>query len=344
MTKLEQKVSRETSYLEQLGYQVHSYRVGDFSKRLYTLTNTDCGHQFEMRYDNLQSVFKRTAKLSCSVCGKKDNVKLALKSYKQKHSSLSQQLVTLLKQKKLDVKIEKNVLTINSKLSIIIASDLDENVKTFSDSTLYIREYELRFSLNKVVTRIIHKCQTGNRVQIHARKCDVVTINNDLAKKFCDSNHIQGNIGSSVKLGLETEEGELVALMTFGKPRFNKQYQWELIRFCTKSNVTIPGGASKLLSAFKKLHDPTSILSYADARWSDGNVYEKIGFSFIEKTSTFYYVDAKGDIVSRYRCQKHRLSELLEIYDDTITAGKNLTLNGYRKVNEPGQLVYGWFK
>ena len=30
---------------------------------------------------------------------------------------------------------------------------------------------------------------------------------------------------------------ELVAVMTFGKPRFNKNYEYELIRYATKYKV-----------------------------------------------------------------------------------------------------------
>ena len=45
-------------------------------------------------------------------------------------------------------------------------------------------------------------------------------------------------------------KNQLVAVMTFGKPRFNKNYEYELIRYATKSGYHILGGAGKLLKYF----------------------------------------------------------------------------------------------
>ena len=70
--------------------------------------------------------------------------------------------------------------------------------------------------------------------------------------------------------------------MTFNKPRlgigtnFNG---YELSRFCNKLDTTVIGGADKLLKYFIKTYNPKEIISYADRRWSQGNLYEKIGFT-----------------------------------------------------------------
>ena len=62
---------------------------------------------------------------------------------------------------------------------------------------------------------------------------------------------MQGPVrGQTVCLGL-IHEGELVQIMTFGKPRYNKNYQWELLRLCTNSDYNVLGGASKLFKNFK---------------------------------------------------------------------------------------------
>ena len=56
--------------------------------------------------------------------------------------------------------------------------------------------------------------------------------------------------------------------MTFGKTRFSKKYEWELLRFCSKLNYHVVGAAGKLLSYFEKTYQPKSLVSYADRRWS----------------------------------------------------------------------------
>lgn len=51
--------------------------------------------------------------------------------------------------------------------------------------------------------------------------------------------------------------------MTFGKPRFNKNYQWELIRDCTKSGYNIIGGTSKIWKHFINECDPYDVICYS---------------------------------------------------------------------------------
>ena len=70
-----------------------------------------------------------------------------------------------------------------------------------------------------------------------------------------------------MRLGLYFND-ELLSLMTFGKSRFSKNTEWELLRFCNKLGYHIPGAAGKLLKYFEKNWHPMSLISYADRRWS----------------------------------------------------------------------------
>ena len=49
--------------------------------------------------------------------------------------------------------------------------------------------------------------------------------------------------------------------MTFSKPRFNNQYDYELIRFCSLKGFNVIGGASKLWKYFLKKYNPKSVIS-----------------------------------------------------------------------------------
>ena len=66
--------------------------------------------------------------------------------------------------------------------------------------------------------------------------------------------------------------------MTFGEPRYNKKYNYELLRLCTKSNYKVIGGASRLFKYFIKVYQPKSIISYCDNSKFDGSIYKFLGF------------------------------------------------------------------
>jgi hypothetical protein len=74
------------------------------------------------------------------------------------------------------------------------------------------------------------------------------------SKDFLISNHIQGNVNSSIRLGLYLDD-KLMSLMTFGNLRKSmgensKSGCYELFRFCNKIDTTVIGGADKLLKYF----------------------------------------------------------------------------------------------
>ena len=151
-----------------------------------------------------------------------------------------------------------------------------------------------------------------------ARKCIIKEVPTKEATNFLDVNHLQGKCGSSVKIGLYYND-ELISLMCFGKSRHfvgNGKSQWELLRFCNKLNTNIVGGASKLLNYFIKTYEPEEIVSYADRRWSKGNLYEKLGFTkYNESKPNYYYVIGynriyrfnlrKSVLIEKYNCPKN---------------------------------------
>ena len=64
--------------------------------------------------------------------------------------------------------------------------------------------------------------------------------------------------------------------MTFGKPRYNGKYQYELLRYCSSTHVI--GGAEKLFNHFIKQYNPQSVISYCDLSKFTGDIYKKLGF------------------------------------------------------------------
>ena len=179
----------------------------------------------------------------------------------------------------------------------------------------------------------------GKSDRIYARKCQIKEVNNTLKRQFLNDNHIQGVDKSSVKLGLYYND-ELVSLMTFGKPRFNKNYEWELIRFCNKLNTSVVGGASKLFKHFIKTHDPKSIISYSDLRWGNGKMYENVGMTYSHTSSpNYYYIIAKTRD-SRHNYTKDKL--IKQGFDPTKSEHEIMLERGIYRIYDCGNRVYTW--
>jgi len=145
---------------------------------------------------------------------------------------------------------------------------------------IHIFEYEwnnkgLQEKLKQYLKNII----CNDKYIIYARETSVNDIiNKDSVLEFLNTNHLQGYFYSDINIGL-TYKDNLIALMTFGKPRFNNYYQYELIRMAFKNGVNIVGGSEKLFAYFIKKYNPDSIISYCNISKFTGNVYNKLGFT-----------------------------------------------------------------
>lgn len=194
---------------------------------------------------------------------------------------------------------------------------------------------------NEIIKGQIKNWIGYNINKIWARSCSVVEINDSrIVRKFLDDNHIQGYIRSSVKIALFHEK-ELVSIMTFDNFEGRKKMEengWNLSRFCSKKEVSVIGGASKLLSFFIKNHSPNRVISFADMDWSDGNVYYKLGFSLSNtlKPDYKYIVDHKR--INKQRFTKEKLKKLG--HDTSLTESKITEFMGFSKIYGCGQLKF----
>lgn len=204
---------------------------------------------------------------------------------------------------------------------------------------IHIYEDEWEHKKNIVKSRLLHILGKHSDSKVYARKCSVRVITDREANEFCKLYHIQGSCSAPVRLGLYNNE-TLVAVMTFRTPRFNKKYSTELLRYCTKDGISVVGGASKLLSYYKNNFEHTGIITYADRRWSEGNLYRQLGFVEKEPSAPSYYY-TKGCVrFNRVQFQKHKLKQILPSYDPSLTEAENMRCNGYRRIYDCGCLVF----
>jgi hypothetical protein len=135
-------------------------------------------------------------------------------------------------------------------------------------------------------------------------------------------------------------ENEIQAVMSFSKSRYNKKYEWELIRYA--SEHTVIGGAGKLFKYFVNKFDPISIISYADLRWNNGEMYNKIGMVYSHTSLPNYWYVIDNNLIHRSAFQKHKLKNKLKKYDPNKTEWENMKMNNIYKFWDCGNNVYTW--
>ncbi len=204
---------------------------------------------------------------------------------------------------------------------------------------IHIFEDEWDYKREIVQSRIKNLLKISDQ-KIYARKCSIKHVPTKQKTQFLNDNHIQGSVGSSINLGLY-HNGELVSILTFSKGRNilkGNKYEYELIRFCNKLNSNVVGGASKLLNYFVENYKPKEIISYADIRWSNGNLYSKLGFNLISRSSPNYYYILNRRRTSRLKFKKHIL--VSEGYDKSLSESEIMLKRGIYRIFDCGNLVY----
>lgn len=185
----------------------------------------------------------------------------------------------------------------------------------------------------------------GNeKEKIGARKCELVKIDNKEAMLFEELYHIGGSASASINIGLKYN-GELVAIMTFGTPRFDSRHEYELIRYCCKNGIALMGGAERLFKQFIKEYRPESIVCYTDISKFTGNVYTRLGFKCNKDSLTvpnYVWVSPHNEeVLRRYQTQKHKLISK-GLGSKEQTEDEIMSSLGYMKIYDSGNLRLIW--
>lgn len=177
---------------------------------------------------------------------------------------------------------------------------------------------------------------------IYARKCDIKQIDKKLAKQFLNQYHLQGCTQTcQYAYGLFYND-ELFQVITFGKPRYNKKYDYELLRLCTKSGFKIIGGASKLLTHFERDVKPKSLISYCDLSKFNGDIYEKLGFKYIRTSIMKHWYNIKTNVhITDNLLRQRGFDQLHGTNYGKGTSNEELMLeHDYVEVYDAGQSTY----
>ena len=212
-------------------------------------------------------------------------------------------------------------------------------IQIFEDEWLNKQEI-VKSRLRNILGKIENK--------IYARKCVIKELDSKIVTKFLNENHLQGAVGSKIKLGLFYNE-ELVSIITFGNLRKNlgqksKDNTFELLRFCNKLNVNIIGGASKLFKYFISNYSCVGVISYADRRWGSGELYTTLGFKHIHNSQPNYFYVKNGEVKREARFKYRKDILVSEGFDKNKTEKQIMIDRNYFRIYDCGAMKFMYEK
>jgi hypothetical protein len=210
---------------------------------------------------------------------------------------------------------------------------------------IHIFEYEWINSdtKGKIISLLQHRLGSSEET-VFGRFITIKEIDSDDCAEFLEKYHLQGATPSQIKIGA-FYNNELIGVMTFGTPRFNSNYEYELIRLAWKSGLKAVGGTEKLFNYFIENYKPTSIISYCNLAKFSGEVYQRLGFKLDGTGLTvpnYVWVNSvNNDVLTRYQTQKQKLidSGLGDLGNTEDEIMENL---GYFKIYDAGNLKFIW--
>ncbi len=180
---------------------------------------------------------------------------------------------------------------------------------------------------------------------LYARQLDIKSVSNEQCDDFLNKYHLQGTCREqTIRFGLYYKN-ELIEIMTFGKPRYNKNYEYELLRLCTHKDYKVVGGAEKLFKHFINIISPESIISYCDFSKFTGEVYDRLGFKKqgIAIPSKHWVKGARH--ITDNLLRQRGYDQLFNTNYGKGTSNEELMLkNGWLPIYDCGQLTFVWKK
>lgn len=215
--------------------------------------------------------------------------------------------------------------------------------------TIFDDEYTNKPTL--VQARIAHALGVMSSIKINARQCVVKEITARVKNEFLDINHLQGSDICKYSLGLFYAD-ELVSVMTFARPsrarnsakNMSADGLWELNRFASHTKYHVRGAAGKLLKHFQRNYPWSEIFSYADRRWSDGDLYTTLGFTLISTSKPNYWYLDKTFKKREYRFNYTKCELVKQGFDPNSTETAIMKERGYCKIWDCGALKFSIIK
>lgn len=353
-TKLETYKKKYFSEYEYLGYRESG---GKFKTRDHNL-KCGCGHEFWIQ-NQLVLIRTKAKENLCTLCN-------PLNNYTRPQNDFKDFLYSIIPEKEifqncrsvfngemeLDLYIESqkiafefNGLFWHSEVNVDKNYHLRKTQRCEEKGIRLVHIWEDDWKLKRpIVESMVRNIFGKTQRTLYARKCDIKHLKYNEISSFLDENHLQGQTISTINYGLFFDS-ELVSVMTFSPQRLSvggkkEDGSFELVRFCNKINTNVVGAASKLFSYFIKKINPTTIKSFADKSWSNGHLYEVLGFKKMKDSEPAYHYIVSNTRQNRF---KYRKSELIRHgFDESKTEHEIMLERHIYRIYDCGNYVYVW--
>lgn len=199
---------------------------------------------------------------------------------------------------------------------------------------LHFWDFEIREKIDIIENIIKAKLKLHKKIFARKLKCDQISAAE--AAKFLNETHLAGFARAKMHFALR-DEHSIKAVASFSANRFSSDGSWELVRFASSGSVV--GGLSKLIAKFRKCIC-APLVSFADARISDGGAYSKIGFKNCGLTKPNYFYIKGYRRLHRQQAMKHKLKNFLNNFDIGLTEYQNMKLNGWDRCSDCGSYKF----
>ena len=95
-----------------------------------------------------------------------------------------------------------------------------------------------------------------------------------------------------------------------------------------------------MLKHFQNNNDWIEISSFADLRWSDGGLYEIMGFKLVKELPPDYAYIINGKPQHKFAFRHSALKNKLSHYDPTLSEWNNMYNHGFDRIWDCGKLKY----
>jgi len=300
---------------------VPGIRLIDSKQRIFVIDCPTCGDTFEIGW---ALFYKRreTRTTICTICNPVD----------RQQSGLEVQLADFI-EKTLGIKVERCVKVGGKEVDILVNSarlafefngvywhsDLYRPRMYHREKTITCRSvgigllhvWEDDWLYRRDIVESMIRVRLGMATKTYqARKCEVVVDKDKTSvSKFLAENHLLGSCVFSKSVSL-VFSGEIISCMTFVK----RTKGWEMNRFCNALNTVVTGGASRLLTHFRRIA-PDFIYTFSDNCYSEGALYEKLGFNKVSELDPDYSFLSGGVRVHKFNFRGRDTTGIPRVYD-----------------------------
>lgn len=200
--------------------------------------------------------------------------------------------------------------------------------------TIFEDEWKYKTEIVKdKLAYLIGKCQ---RPSVYARNTTASVVTDiSIIRNFLNANHIQGYVNASKHVALYHAE----AIVAIASLKITTK-SIEIVRYCTSK--TVVGGFSKIMKYIERLAvgiGVKSIITFADLRWSRGELYENNGF---EKVATIPpdYRYVIGDKTFHKFNFRHKKLKQMPKYDAALSERLNTKNMNIHRIYDCGKIKY----